>query len=167
MTLADLLNAPTEMEFEGVTYRLREPTLLEEGEFQRWLESRAREAAGRATDLPDEDRRNLLRDVTADIASGRYAFGGEECLRALRTEVGWAKLVAIVLRDQGVSDQLAARMVNRRLREIVAVMRAEGESYPKALAEVLSRLGLPADFLSSSSNSRTPRSTAAPANSPA
>lgn len=163
VTIADLLNAPTEMELDGKVYKLRQPTLLEGALFQRWIEQRARESAGRAIDLPEEDRRQLLRDVNADIAAGLYCWEGPVCCQALQTPVGMAKLIAIVLADQGCDEAAAKRLVDQKLRELVAILGADND--PKVVAVVLAKLGLPPDFLSRFS--RTRPSTTPPPTSPA
>jgi hypothetical protein len=161
MSLADLLNAPTEIELDGKVWKLREPTLLEQATFQRHLETRAREAAGRATDIPDEDRRQLLRDVNADIAAGVYDFGGPVCVQALQTPTGLAKLIHIILRDQGCNEDIARKLVDRQLKEIVATLvgdRLDDEEKKRLLVN----LGLPPTW---SSSLRTPHSESPKANS--
>lgn len=166
-TLADLFNAPTGLDFEGKTYRLRQPTLLEAAEYQRHLEAEARAGAARATELAEEDRRRLLRDVTADIAAGRYRYGGEVCVESLRSPENIARLLAIIARDQGMTLAVAQRLCDAKLRECVAIVAAEHESDPKALAALLASLGLPPNFLSgSSSDSPTHPSAAPPTSSP-
>lgn len=155
-SVADLFNSPEEFVYENQTYRLREPTLIECGEYQRWLESEARASACAAVDLPEEDRRNLLRDVIADIASKRYAWAGEECVYSLRRADGMAKLMSIVCRDQGVSYQLALKMCQARLLEIARVLLAaeQGDDPEKKalVRQLLKSVGLPHDYLSSLSS---------------
>lgn len=156
-TLADLVNAPGDFPFEGKVYKIGQPTVLQMGQFARWLEQRARDAVARATDLDDDARRALLRDVTADIAVGVYDWGSEACCRALQTQRGQAKILAIMLADQGVTDELADRMIAQRLADVVALVQAAVTDDPKALAAALATLGLPSDFVST--GSPTPRST--------
>jgi hypothetical protein len=165
-TLAELVNAPTDITFRDVTYRLREPTLLERGRYQRWLEQEARASAAAATELQEEDRRNLLRDVNADIAAKRYAWGGEVCVESLRTPDGLAKLYAVVCDSQGLSFELAREMVDAHFTDIARVLTAANEAAEagdedakKSLGLLLSRLGRPANFLSTSS-SASPTSSA-------
>jgi hypothetical protein len=154
MTLSELLNAPTEITMDGVVYKLRQPTLLEQATFERWLEQRAREAAARSVDLPDEDRRQLLRDVNADIAAGVYSFGGPACVTSLGTPAGLVKLISIIL---ACPEATAQKLVDKQLEEIVACILAGGDHDPKLMAAVLAKVGLPPDFLSRSSP--TPPST--------
>ena len=173
MTLADLFNSPSEFEFEGVVYKLRQPTLIECGQYQRWLEQEARAGAARATELDEADRRNLLRDVQADIAAKRYAWGGELCVQSLRTPDGIAKLTAIICADQGMTEATAKKAAEQRLWEIAAVIAAAQEEEQRTgkanpqLRELLARLGLRPDFLStSSSDSATNPTDEPPTSSP-
>lgn len=164
VTLADILNSPTEITHKGVTYQLREPTLMERGQFQRWLESNARAAAGRATELTPDEQRQLIRDVNTDIAVGTFAFGGAACVAALQTPDGIAKMYGLVL---GVSAELAAEIVGAQQAECVAAllgaMDGGTEEEGKGIRQALVSLGLPSDFLSPSSSfsSRTRPSTTA------
>lgn len=156
-SLADLLNSITEFTHDGITYKLRQPTLLECGQYQRWLESEARASAAAATELPEEDRRNLLRDVNADIAAKLYAWGGEVCVKSLRTPDGIAKLMSIVC---GILVPDARAVVDKRLHEIAAILMASvmGDDPEKKaeLRQLLLNLGLPPNFLNTpSSNSPT------------
>lgn len=158
-SLADLLNSPSAFEFEDKTYQLRQPTVVECGLYQRWLESEARVSAAHATDLSDEDRRNLLRDVTADIAAQTYAWGGEVCVRSLRTPNGVAKMMAIICHDQGVTFEVAKRVCEKRLADIAALIQGAVEEDPggNALRRLLTSVGMPPDwFATSSSGSSTP-----------
>ena len=148
MNLADLLNAPTEIELDGVIWKLRQPTILEQATYQRNLERRAREAASRAVDIPEDERRQLLRDVTADIAAGLYEYGGPVCIRRLQTEEGIAELLHIILADQGCTREIARRLVEKQLSEIIAVLMGGGDHEKKDLAQLLAKLGLPPSFLS-------------------
>lgn len=157
MDLASLLNAPTEITHDGVAYQLREPTLLERGMFQRWMEQRAREAAGRATDLPPEEQRQLLRDITADIAVGTFAWGGAAWAMAVQTPEGIAKIFSLVL---GVTPELAEKIVAHQTAERVAIlvgtMTGGTDEEKKGLRQMLVSLGLSADFLNAYSSSNSP-----------
>lgn len=152
--LAELFNAPEKLEFEGNTYLLREPTVVEAGEWSRWFQAEARASAARATELPEEDRRRLLRDVNADIAAQVYSWGSEACVVALRSPEGLARLMCIVCKEQGVTYPLALKICTARLHEIARVLLAaeQGDDpEKKALArQLLTSVGLPANFLSDS-----------------
>lgn len=159
-TLADLLNAPSEFVYKDAdgkehTYQLREPTLMECGRYQRWLEQEARAGAARSTELSDDDRRNLLRDVAADVAAQVYAWGGEVCVKSLRTPTGIAKLLSIICEDQGVTFQDAQQMVQQRLYDIAALIGVLMEEDPsgKKLEAVAAKLLLPQTFFSTSLSS--------------
>ncbi len=172
-SIADLFNAPSDFSFEGTTYRLREPTLYECGRYQRWLESEARASAAASTELPEDDRRNLLRDVNADVAAKVYAWGGAVCCRSLGTPDGIAKILSIVCEDQGVTYPIAMAMVRADLLETarrlkLAAEEAEEDPEKKAeLARLLKSRGLPGNFLSTSwSDSATTPSADPPTSSP-
>src|SRR5688500_2548579 len=114
-TLAQIFNSPETFEFEGKTYTIREPTLLECATYTRWLESEARASAAAATDLPERDRRQLLRDVNADVAAKRFAWGGLACVESLSTAEGIGKLMSVVCADQGVTYELGVKIATARL----------------------------------------------------
>ncbi|AMV28787.1 hypothetical protein VT84_30620 [Gemmata sp. SH-PL17] len=150
-SLADLLNSPGDFPFEGVTYKLGQPTVMQMGQYARWLEQRAREATVRATDLDDDTRRVLLKDVIADIAAGVYEWGSETCCKAMQLPRGQAKFLAIMLADQGVDDETADRMIASRLADVVSLIQIAVSDDPKAMAAALNQLGLPSNFVSSGS----------------
>ncbi|VTT98940.1 unnamed protein product [Gemmataceae bacterium] len=158
MNVADLLNAPTEVTLGDKVYKLREPTLMEQATYARWLEQRARESAARAVDLPDEDRRQLLRDVAQDISAGVYDWAGPACVKALQTPTGLSKLLAVLLADQGVTDAIAREILDKWLSEVIAVV-LRNDYDPKDLAPLLMKLGLPPDFLSKFSATRPSEKT--------
>jgi hypothetical protein len=161
-SLADLFNSPAELAYEGTTYKLRQPTLEECGQYQRWLEAEARAGASRATELPEADRQVMLREAGRDIAKQVYAWGGEACVESLRTPTGLAKLVSIVCADQGVTHELARKMCEARLLEIAGLLLdledAEDDAEKKAaLARLLKSIGRPPNYLArGSSSSPTP-----------
>lgn len=171
-SLADLFNSPSELTHEGVTYRLREPTLEECGMYQRWLEAEARAGAARATELPEADRVLLLREAGRDVAKQVYAWGGEACVESLRTPNGLAKLMSIVCADQGVTHELARKICDARLLEIAALLLeledadAGGDPAKKAeLARLLRSIGRPPNYLARGSSS-SPTSTGRPPSTP-
>lgn len=149
-TLADLLAVPTFLTFEGKEYPLREPTLLEQCQFQRWLEDRAKAAAGRSVDLPADMQDRLLVAILQEVAIGTFEWGGLPSIMALRTKTGQAQLLHIILSPDHpeVTPEFAARMIDRHQREAVAAMAAKAVTDPKDLRAVLATLGLPVDFLS-------------------
>jgi hypothetical protein len=154
-TQADFFNVPGELVYKGKAFKVRKPTQVEQAQFQRWLEDRARAAVDRA-DVDESRRRRMDADVTASIACGEYEYGTENCLKALRTPAGLARLLSIVLADQAVTPQMAEEMVEQHLMRIAELLFGAENGDPKALEATLTRLGLPRDFFTSSS--RTPRS---------
>lgn len=160
--LADLFNSPTGVTFGGKTYMLRQPTVTEALAYQRTIEEDARANAARSVDLPEEDRRQLLRDVNKDITAKVYAWGQEVCVLSLRTVDGIARLMSIICADQGMTEAIALRLCDEKLRECVAIMGAELDDDPKSQRALLAALGLRPDFLTTSStpssDSPTPRS---------
>lgn len=168
-TLAELLNAPTDFEWDGKVYKLREPTLDECAEYCQWLKAEARCAAIGATDIPDpEMQRNLFRDVVKDIAAQVYSWGGEVCIASLRTPQGIAKLISITCADQGVTPKVAEQMAAKRLRDLAEIVVGLMEEDPtgKKLQAVARLMALPLSFLgTSSSASATPRTEHPPTSS--
>lgn len=142
--LPSLFNVGAEFEFDGAKYKLREMTLLECATYQRWLEVRAREAAGRATDLPEEQQRRLLADVIADIAAGRYAYGSENFTASLTSQAGLTKYFELVL---CVDSALAERIVLHGIAQYKAALDVMRANDPKALRQLCTTLGLPPNFL--------------------
>jgi hypothetical protein len=147
-TLADYVNAPTEIEFDKKIYHLRQPTLFEEGEFQRWLEHQALfkiETADK--EILDDAKRDKARQTHfQDCASGVYESGGELYGKALMSQAGMAKMLSIVLKDDGITLAIAKEMVKVKIREVLAVLISKVTSDPKAHEAVLAKLGLPKDF---------------------
>jgi hypothetical protein len=143
-TLADLLSIGTEVDLGGKKVTLRPPNLLEQGKYQRWLEEQARQSVNRATYLSDDAVRQAQNDITRDIASGIYQWGGQVCVAALQQPDGVAKLVEIVC---SLEQAEARKLVDDYLGQIVALIRAASDDDPKAIAQALKSLGLPPDFL--------------------
>src|SRR5581483_7206088 len=88
MTKPNLVNVGEEYTLDGKTYRAKKLGILELFKFSTWIERRARESVGRATDLPDDVRDRMLSVVTQDIAAGVYAPGGEAFVKAATTPEG-------------------------------------------------------------------------------
>ncbi|MBA4192481.1 MAG: hypothetical protein C0467_31315 [Planctomycetaceae bacterium] len=158
-TWADLFNSPTELEFEGKTYQLRQLNGIEEGIFQRWLEQRARDGIGRATELDDERRRHLDKDVNDAIAVGDYEFGSELCVKALQNKAGIIKAVSLILRDQGINEATAKRFVDQHQKQIAAVLVSRLTTDPFVMRAALVTLGLPEDFLRPDADSSSDSAT--------
>jgi hypothetical protein len=154
MTLADMVNAPTEFELDGETFRVRKPDQLEQGEYQRWLEQLAFDAISRRTYQREDEKLACLRMHDQDCAAGTYEWGGEIAVKRLLTPKGFAKLLSIVCRDQGLTPKKAERLVELESHKLAAVMASKATQDPKVLAVVLASLGLPSDFYSRNSPTR-------------
>lgn len=165
MTIADLVNAPSEITFEGQTYRLSPPSLLQQGEFQRYLEQKVLDGINRRQ-YPDEKARERDRANFNDRSgAGYYEWGGEYAAHAAIQPAGYVKLLAIIGREQGLTLAIAERLVKQKLHESLAAIMSRIVSDPKELGAILTMLGLPADILSSPSPTHpsTSESTTLPA----
>ncbi len=157
--LTTLFNVGEEIgPFDGKTYTLRQPIILEELEYSKYLRSRATKFA-EETGKTQEHKDRLVLAVGDRAAAGVYDWGGEVWAKSIQSADGLAKLLSIIMADQGVTEQSAKKLVTAAQARIVATLLARlPDADPKALAQVeadLIRLGLPSDFLSD--NSRTPR----------
>jgi len=151
--LSDLFNTPSEIEFEGKAYKLRKPTQFEESRFTTWLEDRARADAARATG-PDGFAERYMAVVNKNIACLTYAWGGAAAVEALLTPAGMTKMLQIIIAadDPEFTEDVAARMADRKLRESAAKILGAAQSDPKGVRQLLTFLGLPPDFLSTTSS---------------
>lgn len=171
MTIADLLGVASELEFDGKTYALKPPNLIQQAKFSRRLEKRARDAALRATDLPEADADRLLRAVVRDIGAGYWEVDSPGYVEALQTPDGMAYMLHLTLHEdhKEVTEVVARKMVDKAMKEIAAVLMREAGHDPKILSGVEAVLGLPPGWLSGSgsgsSGSATPP-TGAPSQSP-
>jgi hypothetical protein len=157
VSLADLLGTPSEIEFEGKTYKLREPTNFEQARFTKWLHDRARNDAAQA-DGPDGFADRYLAVVNRNITTCVYEWGGEASVAAILTPAGMTKLLAVIIGadDPDFTEETAARMSDRKLKEAAAKILGEARTDPKAMGQLLSFLGLPPDFLNTTSSSPSP-----------
>lgn len=160
---ADLLNVAREVKLGDKTFHVRSPTLLEQGRFQRWLETRAWEAIERRATMPGVKPADIERDrkaLIADIAAGVYSWGGRASIEALGTTAGLVALFAIVT---GEPEQEVEKLVDAKLWELVAAVNTLMEANdPKALRAALKSLGMAPPLWNPgrgrSSNSATRRS---------
>jgi hypothetical protein len=160
MDLAELFNAPTDLEFEGKTYRLRQLSQVERAEYQRWLEKRALDGILAETGVPEAVQDRMLRIYQRDKARGTYAWGSEVCCETVTGEEGLAKFLAIQLRDQGVDLETARRMAEKELKRIVVTLFKQETTDPKLVEAAERLLGLAG--ANSSSASPAPPSTPTP-----
>lgn len=102
-SLADLVNAPTEVTYRDKVYPLRDLTIEERAMFARHLEKRARDAAARAAadqQLPREVATQIVAGVAHDIAAGMYEWGGDVYVRALSTVYGMGYALHLTLKAE-------------------------------------------------------------------
>lgn len=155
MTTADIFNVGADLRGpDGTVYRIKKPTLYQQGEFQRWLEQRAHDAVDRSTATEDQKaRRHHLIDIDAGL--GKYEWDGPIALEAMWSIAGLTKILTIVCRDQGVTDEQAEAVISHNLRESAARLLLGAARDPKLradLALVLGSLGLPMDWMESEPN---------------
>lgn len=167
MTIADLFNSATELEWKGTVYKCRQPTQLEQGQFQRWLEQRAFDAIARREYHDEADRERDRQLHTQDVAAGEYEWSGLLAVKATRTPAGLAKVLQITLADQGMTDKVAAEIVDHKFREVAAILASRLTDDPKETRLLFLSLGLepPATSASpsaSGSSSSPTRPTATP-----
>lgn len=167
MTLADIFNIPTGLkDKEGNEYLLRKPTLIEQGLFQRWLETRAHDAIDRSEDSEERKlRRHHLVDVDAGL--GKYEWDAPLAQEAVWQPAGFAKFLTIIYRAQAVDEDKAEELLAARAKEIAGIVLTRAQADPKARRELsllLGAMGYPMDWMASgesepsSDNSSTPPS---------
>jgi hypothetical protein len=153
MTHADIFNVGKTIKLpDGRTYTLRKPDQIEQGLFQKWLEDRAHDAIDRSS---DSEARKLQRHhlVDVDAGLGKYEYDGPLAIEALYTPAGMSKIIAIILRDQGATDEIAEEIFLHKAREAAAEILIKRAKDPKALGLLLEALGFPMDFLEPSPES--------------
>lgn len=177
MTTADIFNVGRHISgpagpdgAPGTVYTLRDLTLFEQGEFQRWLEQRAHDAVDRSTaSEAAKDRRHA--QVDRDAALGLYEYDGPLGLQARWSPAGLAKAFQIACRGQGVTEANVDAIMRHALKEVAATLLLAKESDPGKAAAALAALGLPTDWTPpapsgpSSSSCSTPPSTGPSTNS--
>lgn len=138
-TLADLFNIPRagETEFEGKAYPIREPTLVEQGHFSRWLEHNAYASVARMRHLPEAERREHRKGVRDDAAAGEFEYGGYVSAKALGTLDGMAKMRSITLQADGYDEcdpAFCRRMILADVERAAADLIVAGADDPKVKA---------------------------------
>lgn len=147
MTLADLFNAPTEFTLDGETFRVSKPGLLQQGEFQKWLEQLAFDAINSRTYQSDAEKALSIRMHDQDCAAGVYEWGSELSLRRIQTQKGLAKLLEIICREQGMTPAKSLRLVEEQALGLIQVFKDKVTADPKVLEATLSNLESPSAFL--------------------
>jgi hypothetical protein len=149
MTLADAFAVGSEIKGpDGTTYTLRKLTLIEQGQFQRWLEKRAHDAVDRGAESEFLKERRHDR-IYADSAIGKYEWDGPLAIEAMWTPAGLTKIIYMVCHDQGVDEPLAEKLAIEQIKHIAAVLLGRAGVDPKVMVPVLAALGLPTGWLSS------------------
>lgn len=163
MTLADIFAVGSLLAYKGKEYRIGQPGLVQQGQFQRWLEQRAHDAVDRSDASEDaKDRRHARIDT--DAALGKYEYDGPYAQEALYMPAGMAKMLEIIGREEGITPEVAEGMVREKIKEVAAVMLRARISDPKVLAQAIASLGLPSEWAESGpsepscSNSSSPPS---------
>jgi hypothetical protein len=102
-TLAELFNIPVEgrWTFRGKSYPARQPTQVEEGLFELWLEQEASAWVERQTHLPPDALQAHRAGVRDDAFAGKFDFLGELAIRRRNTLDGAAKMTSILLLADG------------------------------------------------------------------
>jgi len=168
--LGDLLGVGTEFHFQGVTYTVRKPTLIEQAKFSQWLKDRAKAEASRG-DVPDEAREGLYRAAIRDAAEGYFDVDSPGYITALWRPSGLVKILHIIFQrdNPAISEEQVQAMIEAGLKDTFVRIVAAEQSDPKVMAGVLAVLGFPPDYLSSSGNassdSPTPPSNTTPSES--
>jgi hypothetical protein len=143
VTLADFINSPHEIEYEGKTYHLKELSIGGKARFQRFLERRAREDAARsAEDMPADVAELYMAGCRRDIAAGAYEWGTVACFQALQQSPE-AQRYAIYLTlsecHPEVDEELAGKIWAKRQQEIRQLLIKQAEAgNPKLLAALQS-----------------------------
>lgn len=154
-TIADLFNSPTEFTLDGETFRVRQPSELEMGEFQRWVEQLAFDAINRRTYQSEAEKEAALSRHDDKCAAGTYEWGGRIATERTQTPKGLAKLLELVCRDQGLTPAKATKLVDLESRKIAFVLVSRLTQDPKVLEAAAMMLGLAPPNETSSSNSAT------------
>jgi len=99
MDLPQITAAPSEIDFEGKTYRLTPLADQDFGEFQRWMQDNYIDLAKRNLDgLSEADRSSFLAHAYDEAA--KLTLDSPETLRIMRTVDGAAKLLWLSLRRE-------------------------------------------------------------------
>lgn len=110
---------------KGNKYKFSLFTLANQSRFERELERKAVESLRNTKDLLDkEEYAEALSNVLKDISNGKYTFGGQEAMSALRTMWGVSTLLSILI---GISQEDASRLI------------AENEDISMVLSSVVER----------------------------
>lgn len=82
---------------DGRKHRVAPLNLKLMGRFEKWLESKAFKSILDHRETLGKSFQDAVSAVNSDIISGRYAFGGADCQRALQSIPGMIALVSLML----------------------------------------------------------------------
>ena len=127
-------SAPMCINFNGKTYQGRLITQRVKSQVERWLEKRAIASVMRfRSDLDMSEFRALSAAVTADIASGKYAFGGPYATDALGTMAGGVAFASFVF--DCTEEEMEALFLNMP-EEVTQVLELiQAQSFPQKKTE--------------------------------
>jgi hypothetical protein len=146
-SLENFLNLNKEFEFEGKKYTTAPLDDIGEGVFSVWLEQRAYDAIERRTYQDEKQKIEDRRTLTQDVAIGLYEYGGVLCFRATQWPPGIAKVIEIICKSQGMTEAIAKRFVNHKLKEIAVTFVSQLPNVSEeAMGTLLNRYGLPGDY---------------------
>lgn len=143
-SMADLLNAPTEIEFDAGAgdgpkiYKLNKaPTKGQEARYSRWLEKRVRDDVARAlAEMPPEQAEQYAAGARRDIAAGLYSWGTPASLQSLQTREGQIYIIYVMLSDEHPEMDLETteRMFETKQKEMIEELtRRVEDGDPKVL----------------------------------
>lgn len=152
LSLADLLNTPSEVEFDagagdGIkTYRVGKLTKGQEARFARWLEKRVRDDAARAlAEMPAAQSEQYASGARRDIAAGLYGWGTPACVHALQTREGQIYAIYLALSDNNpeIDLEAAERLYEHKQKETLDLLAAKvEEGDPKVTKALRDMLGV-------------------------
>lgn len=126
--------APMTLEYNGKTFKAGLITQKIKSQVERWLEKRAMASVMRfRADLDIAEFRNLSAAVTADIASGKYAFGGPYCVEALGTMAGGVAFAAFIF---ATTEEEMEELFLARPEEVTHILElVQAQSFPQKKTE--------------------------------
>ena len=98
-SIAELTNAPAELDWQGKKYRVTELELVDIGEFVKWAKQMAVvEADFNSLEMTQKLRDEMITAVTRDINSGYYEPGARGFCEKLSSPGGQAKILQLGLK---------------------------------------------------------------------
>lgn len=160
MDFQSLFNLPTEFEFEGKKYPIKELTFEQQARYSKWLRERARAAATVNPDsgVPVEVQQALYSAFLTDAAGGVYDYGGPACIKSMSSQSGMAYALYLMIsaEDPSFDEMEAAALVAKEFERLSAVI-AEKLNDPKFMATMVNELNGPMPLPSSPLNTKSTR----------